>query len=456
MTTCGNCGADIPPGRTACGVCGAPVEAGATPANPPPRPPEATRPAGGFRLSVRPAPRGGAALAAQRSSPRRDDPAPSTAPVVPEPAAVRPATGFVLVGEGTAGPSTPPSSVPAPASAPPPAAATPRSRFEELGFLFDKRRPPTIALVGMSTVGKTFFLARLEHIAREEGMTLRQRTRTGSIDFAVGARRPWEKDIQGTGETVVYSLGRSGKRSRDSLWIIDMRGEVFRDALKNHFRDSRVEEVRDFWMILAAAQAFVLMTPAAEALQLVDSDEDALWDLSLGLEPMSAAIHLLETKIAETGSLAAAVEAMATLDPHALAEDLDGPRERCRKPVLMLLTQADVMLQAARARFGEDGELDSDPMRVAAWRSRGLFMQLLGWFDHFKIDFVTACDGHDRSMKIMDVRRTSYGVWEAVTWARRMARRSARPATARFWRTRYAVLYRRMIDANFRDALSKR
>jgi hypothetical protein len=290
-------------------------------------------------------------------------------------------------------------------------------------------------------------------------MALRLRTRTGAADFAVGKRRPWEKDIQSTRETLVYSLGKSGRSSRESLWIIDMRGEVFSKALEHHFRDARQEEIRDFWMILAAAQAFILMTPAAEALQLEEAERDSIWDLSQGLEPMSAAVHLLERKIAETGSVQAAVEALAALTPDELADELDSPRERCRKPLLMLLTQADVMLSAARAAFGDSitaADLDSDPMRVAAWRSRGLFRQLLGWFDYFKVDFVTACDGHDRSGTVMDLRKPSYGVWEALHWAKRMAQRAAKPVTAPLWRTRWAVAWRRLVDANFRDALSRR
>jgi hypothetical protein len=489
MNTCVKCGADLQPGQTACGVCGAPVEGVVVEGVVAERPrPAASAAPGGFRLSVRPSPRAGGAYAGRGATARRAEPAPtqptppaSASPITPAiPAApadkLEPLTNpqpraqaaFVLVEEGASlsgpapkpAPAAPikPSSrfIPTPPLPPVVASSEPRTRFDELGFLFGKDRPPTIALVGMSNVGKTFFFTRLEHIAREEGMALRRRTGLGAVDFDVGGRRPWERDIQSTRETIVYSLGRSGKKSRDSLWIIDMRGEVFREALERHFRDSRLEEVKEFWMILAAAQAYILMTPAAEALQLGDEESDVLWDLTQGLEPMSAAIHMLERRIAQTGDVQKAVEALAALTPQDLADELDHPRERCRKPVLMLLTQADVMLKAAHKRFGAAADLDSDPMRVAAWRSRSLFNQLLGWFDYFKIDFVTACDGHDRSRTVMDIRNPSYGVWESLTWAKRMAKRAGRRATAPLWRTRYAVLYRRLVDGNFRDGLSRR
>jgi hypothetical protein len=498
MKVCAKCGAELQPGQTACGVCGAPVEAAAGEGAPVdgvradrPRPTAASPAPGGFRLSVRPSPRAGAAYAGKSAAARRDEPATAQAAAPPASSTPGPATppernpraqaAFVLVDEAAPATGPAPATRPEPAPRTPPPArfspttpvpslggpslassslaspSEPRSRFDELGFLFAKRRPPTIALVGMSNVGKTFFFNRLEHIAREEGMALRRRTGLGAIDFDVGGRRPWERDIQSTRETIVYSLGRSGKKSRDSLWIIDMRGEVFREALERHFRDSRLEEVKEFWMILAAAQAYILMTPAAEALQLGDDESDVLWDLTQGLEPMSAAIHMLERRIAQNGGdVQKAVEALAALTPQDLADELDHPRERCRKPVLMLLTQADVMLKAARQRFGAAADLDSDPMRVAAWRSRSLFNQLLGWFDYFKIDFVTACDGHDRSRTVMDIRNPSYGVWESLTWAKRMAKRAGRRATAPLWRTRYAVLYRRLVDGNFRDGLSRR
>jgi hypothetical protein len=55
----------------------------------------------------------------------------------------------------------------------------------------------------------------------------------------------------------------------------------------------------------------------------------------------------------------------------------------------------------------------------------------------------------------MDLRKPSYGVWEALHWTRRMAMRASQPA-APIWRTRWAVRWRRLIDANFRDALSRR
>jgi hypothetical protein len=451
MTSCVKCAAELAPDQTACPVCGAPIET-AAPAPLPSLHPGGANAAiggGGFRLSVRPTNRASAAAASTVPA------APPREPVSAETPPMAAAGGFVLV--EPAAPNHFPHLV-GPAEPEPARPAAPRSRFEELGFLFAKRRPPTIALVGMSNVGKTFFFTRLEHIAREEGMALRRRTQAGSVEFGVGARRPWEKDVQSTRETVVYSLGRSGKTGRDALWIIDMRGEVFREALEHHFRDARLEEVRDFWMILAAAQAYILMTPAADALHLGETpEEDALWDLSQGLEPMSAAIHLLERRIAATGDIPRAVGALSAMGPEELGDELDKPRPRCRKPVLMLLTQADVMLGEARRRLGEAGaDLDADPMRVVAWRSRGLFRQLLEWFDYFKVDFVTACDGHDRDRTVMDVRKPSYGVWEAVGWARRMARRSGRRWTRRVWRTRYAVLYRRIIDKNFRDGLSRR
>lgn len=343
-----------------------------------------------------------------------------------------------------------------------PAASSPgvgaSSRFDELGFLFDRKRPPTIALVGKSDVGKTFFLTRLEHIAIERGMKLRQRTKDGSVDFAPGAARPWEKDVQSTAGTVVYSLGRSGRKDKESLWIIDMRGEVFRKAYESHFRDAREEEVQDFWMILAAAQAFIVMTPAASALNLVRTEAaDDLWDLSRSLEPLSAAVHLLDRRIAQRGGVRAAVEALLAMAPDDLGDELDRPRDRCRKPALVLLTQADLMRSAARAHSNPNvaahaEQLDADPMLVMGVRSRATFNQLLGWFDYFKIDFVTACDGHGGGTR-MDTRRPGYGVWEALDWTARTIKRTRKTPSAVLWRTRYAVACRKLLDTGFNRSL---
>lgn len=339
-----------------------------------------------------------------------------------------------------------------------PSDSTALSRLDDLGFLFARKRPPTIALVGKSNVGKTFFLTRLEQIAIERGMKLRQRTKEGSVDFAPGAARPWEKEIQSTAGTVVYSLGRSGRKDKDALWIVDMRGEVFRTALQSHFRNAREEEVQDFWMILAAAQAFILLTPAAAALDLIrDEDADDLWDISRSLEPLSGAVHLLDRKVARAGGVKAAVEALVAMSPEELSDELDRQRDRCRKPILMLLAQADAMRAAARAHSNPNvaahaEQLDADPMLVMGMRSRATFSQLLGWFDYFKIDFVTACDGHAGGTR-MDTRRPSYGVWETLDWTRRTVARTRKGLPAALWRTRYAVGYRKLVDAGFNRGL---
>lgn len=313
-------------------------------------------------------------------------------------------------------------------------------------------RPPTIALIGRSEVGKSFYFRRLHEEAHRRGGALDELLPDGQTrPINAEGSQPWDRTVSSTGNFAIYQLRHHRKGGDVRTWIVDMRGEDFRQALDDRFRLNEAEQRRKFWLVMGAADIFMLMSPASESLGR--THDDVLDRLSRGFRSLSAAIQLA-SKRPPGVDLATAVRDLSALPENEVDKKLLEQEGRCRKPLLLLLSKADEF----RFRLAENGDwrVDEDPAGIMAKSAPALLKHLLAWFAYFKVDFVTACDGHDGTSTIDLENKPGFGVSESMQWALTMSRRAANARMAPLYRTELAYKMRSLVNLRFAAALNRR
>ncbi|HWE45016.1 MAG TPA: hypothetical protein VG407_03225 [Caulobacteraceae bacterium] len=317
-------------------------------------------------------------------------------------------------------------------------------RYEAAG------RPMAVALLGMPDAGKTFLFDRIRALAEaEEGCAFN----VAWTDDPGGLRQKKFGDKQKyktTTNVTVYGLTHEAKPKND-LWIVDVGGEFFNRALETDFEPQTVVKGR-IGPALALCNALILMMPARDALieedsaKLAEIDRPNLGELTAAVVKLARILNFMNARI-HGGDLKSAVEELTSLDADELRARIGEARGMSGYPLLLLLSQADLYVDA----MAEDPYADADPFLTVARRHRSVISHLRSHFEFFKIDFVTACN--DAAGGEFDKTKESWGVWDALKWIRRTIRARNNRRLRWFARTDRALHLRWLLDPSFRKVV---
>ncbi|MBV8685264.1 MAG: hypothetical protein JOZ90_16225 [Alphaproteobacteria bacterium] len=299
---------------------------------------------------------------------------------------------------------------------------------------------PTIVVIGSTKVGKSFFLTQVvrrtqadyqhrvtkidpaEADLPDEGDVMR------STDAA--AEEEGEEsgdDIEITRHVFIHELTTvaSDGRSDKIIRLIDLPGEFFQAALEAREKIAavRIRRVAMLYAALGAAEGIVFLVPGDHVMTATPTARDAdiaqksavlMGQIRQTCNMMEAAVRA-EREARGGGSegtadgaaltdLERAVRQLVALETDQVLERMK--REgggRSQKPVVALFSRADLCFGVGEGRssLGVGGQLrEHDPFWCAARYLPPLVRQLKAGFDDFKIDFLTAAEGHSGGTRL--------------------------------------------------------
>jgi hypothetical protein len=292
-----------------------------------------------------------------------------------------------------------------------------------------KTRPRVIVMFGDSTSGKTFFIERAKY------------DRLGYANIRPQGQR--SEPIKGTEGIETHTFANRG----DIMIFVDVEGDRFSAAMRFNFEVA----FRPYLEAIAHADGLIFLLPATRTLvpdsyardnpAIVAAKDDAekLENLLSSVTSIAAfqrfiaARRIMQTSSRERTeqSTQAAVDAYLNLSEEERVEALRS-EARSDKPALLLLSKGDVY-----GEFVGRDDYDADPWGSLATAetpaARILVKAFQDSFARFRVDFVTACEGHvefpdprNRDVRdtIFDPTRTDYGVVSSLKWMKQEIDRS--------------------------------
>lgn len=334
-------------------------------------------------------------------------------------------------------------------------------------FAYDNqvRDPKVIVFFGHSNSGKSWFITRVK-------------LQKGDLGY-FGEHPPIGQEGKQLGTSKAPKAHLIHCAPKDGIVLVDIEGERFTDALENGFRG----EYRVFIEALAHAHGFAFLLPAAEALYPGLHENYALngMDADQADEQMQLVLDNIGRVNSFLGYLQGqkkaglktdqAVDAFLSLDDDARTRLLNaGVRKggRTKLPAMILLSKADslerLMKSSGEAWVSYAPFFDHDPMGDIV-NSNGPARLMLKAFRHsfrrFRVDFVTAFEGHvefpegaaERDIT-WDRHKPHRGVVSAIKWL------SDEISASRGWRRFFsfnlgvgpALWLRGRLDERFRRA----
>jgi hypothetical protein len=303
------------------------------------------------------------------------------------------------------------------------------SQIRKLTADDQKTRPRVVVMFGDSTSGKTFFIERAKH------------NRLGYHNIRPKGKH--REPIKGTEGVETHTFANRG----DIMIFVDVEGDRFSAAMRNNLDGG----FRPFLEAIAHADGLIFLLPATRTLipgsyardnpAIVSADDDAekLENL-LSCVTSIAAFHryIASRRIMQTSSrdrmersTQQAVDAFFALGGEE-REDALRSEARSDKPALLLLSKGDVY----GAYVGSE-DYDADPWGSLATAetpaARVLIKAFQDSFSRFRVDFVTACEGHvefpdpsnpEKRNTVFDPRLPDHGVVSSLKWMKQEIDRS--------------------------------
>lgn len=336
-----------------------------------------------------------------------------------------------------------------------------------------QRRPLVLLMIGHSSAGKSWFIARAKYEAPRDlqyhvcSPDLPERGKDGKLEG---------HPIGRTEGLQLHSFrGRAGR-----LVIVDIAGEVFEAACATHFTGNDAV----FLEAIAHADGFAFVAPALEVLNPEAIDpRDPLFQNGDG--PRKRVKQLLDN-IDRVGSFARFMEKQRRSGLRAewiikefakLSEaqqsKIVNSSSRTRRPAYLLLSKTDKLQSLhASSTDGSADDFDRDPFAALAKvdsNAKALIDAIRSGFKRFRIDFATAAGGHvefegaqsasqriTQNVKFRPESTAEYGVVAAVRWLRARMRASRNVLGRVDPGSGFAVVARRLLDAEFHRDLGPR
>ena len=285
-----------------------------------------------------------------------------------------------------------------------------------------------VALVGLSTTGKSFLLKRL----------MIDEKREYSPKHLKGLATVGAQAVPRTKEVHLYRFNRIDGRQSKNVDVYDVPGDQFVALVRNGFvvAPGDRDTLGLLYTICAFADAIIFVAPALEVLKGADflehgdglglnrhERQERIRDIDTFitcLDPMTKVMALLRERLdevyrAERRNKVPPAKAREAAADKAVAdtmkmtfEELEHAvprRSRLNMPALLLLSRADEL--RSRIPSGRDS-FDYDPILQLLRRRRDHLDHLAGRFDAFSVDFLTAEDGHQDGVNF-NPRAPSWG-----------------------------------------------
>jgi hypothetical protein len=313
-----------------------------------------------------------------------------------------------------------------------------------------------ITVIGFANSGKSFFVNRLRN------------------DLVQGPWRcaPGPQDkIATSPEGLELTRLTPFKQRRGQFLnyvVVDLAGESFMKALDNREgQEIAGFSIHSYLAAMAFASAYIFLIRFEDIRGLVDgaaSDESkkvrnllANFHAILGCIAVSAE-RLRRSRFHPSSGETPEKFLTSGISKQELDDAFDG-RLRCDKPICVLFSQADRVVQAAKSE-GFDDNYDCDPLMFAMQRTPGLYNPISDTFRNFRFDFLSAFEGHVSGPRV-NYRLPSHGALEAFLWIHGFLDygHSFLGWPSRLMRglmpTRQALRVRRWLDPKFGEVLQR-
>lgn len=283
---------------------------------------------------------------------------------------------------------------------------------------------PTFVVIGDTSVGKTFYVTMIMHLAKHRGYNWAHVEIDPAGDGTTRPDRVRREDWR-TRKVTIHRFYKADEADSDftSFRVIDMPGEFVAEAMKNQFKGRVSSRERMIFPCLAASQGIVLLIPApyvfdkARSFEATRAVDDAI-ELAVG-------VRLICNLLDDAGGarVEQAMAAFLNLTQEERALRVSEDKRPCDKPFMTLLAQADLLFGPGREgrAIPADGEWprEDDPMGSAAQEIPALINGLANAFAVFRVDYLTAAEGFDNNFQSIDDlswRTPNLGVWSSVSW----------------------------------------
>ena len=264
---------------------------------------------------------------------------------------------------------------------------------------------PIVAVLGFFDSGKTFLVNRWRDILATQ-WRVSPPAKRGEIPIS----------HEGL-ETTLLTAESRVPHYRDGLSyvIADCAGESFRIGRQSKLGGLKGESARPYLAALGLASAYVLVIPAPDLHGVEDPDlsegrRRLLQETFDRFAEILAAIVVAQERLEDEGENAETFlkKGISGEELNRAIADAD---YRCRRPILVLFSQAD------RLGDGTDApHYDHDPFLQIARAQPALFNRIRSFFLYYHFDYLSAFEHHAKGSTIPDYECRHFGAKEAFSW----------------------------------------
>jgi hypothetical protein len=313
---------------------------------------------------------------------------------------------------------------------------------------------PTIVVIGSTSVGKSFFLQQVIRHTQTSFQHRATKIDPGEIDapdeskvMSESGSEPRERrvppgdDLPITRNVFIHELTMATEGRKDKvIRLIDLPGEFFKAALdaKHKIAAVGLRRVAMLYAALATAEGVVFLIPSDHILttDATSDDRRIARESAVLMGQIRQICNMMEVAVlrhreADEARISQGLAGSGVSDVEQAVDEIvrlpvdqilarmkrDGAG-RSQKPVVALFSRADLCFGVGedRSSAGLNGQLrEHDPFWCAARYLPQLVGQLKAGFDDFKIDFVTAAEGHIGDTMLAE-DAVSLGELKPIAW----------------------------------------